>query len=225
MRRYHETKRCPGDLEIYLVSMPPTDLPSNRDIMAMAVITEGGLGVLAVAFGWLLGLNPLDLVTGEWHALAWGVLAALPMLLALAASEHLSCWPFTDINDVVDRLLRPLFAKTTIAELAVVSALAGIGEELMFRGLIQEGLARWIGEPMGVWIALIIASTFFGMLHPMNSAYVLLATFMGFCLGGLWIATGNLLVPIVTHAVYDFLALLWLNRVSPDSPSTPADGN
>ena len=33
---------------------------------------------------------------------------------------------------------------------------------------------------------------------------------MGLLLGGLWIATGNLLVPIVAHAVYDFLALVWL---------------
>ena len=193
--------------------MPPSHLPSNRDIMAMAVLTEGGLGVLAVLIGWALGLNPLELVTGEWHALVWGVLAALPMLLAVALSEHLAFWPFADIADVVDRLLRPLFSKTSILHLAVISALAGIGEELMFRGLIQEGLARWIGEPMGVWIGLVVASVLFGMLHPMNSAYILLATAMGFFLGGLWIATENLLVPITTHAVYDFLAILWIAKV------------
>jgi membrane protease YdiL (CAAX protease family) len=192
------------------VNMSSTDLPSNRDLMAMAVLAEGGLGILAVGVGWFLGMNPLELVTGDWWALAWGCLAALPMLAALALTEYLSFWPFRDINDVVDQLLRPLFAKTSVAKLAVISALAGIGEELMFRGLIQEGLARWIGEPMGVWIALGVASILFGLLHPMNLAYVLLAAVMGLCLGGLWIVTGNLLVPIVSHAVYDFLALLWL---------------
>jgi CAAX protease family protein len=190
--------------------MSPSDLPSNRDLMAMAVLAEGGLGILAVGVGWFFGMNPLELVTGDWWALAWGCFAALPMLGALALTDHLPFWPFDDIADVVDQLLRPLFAKTTVVELAVVSALAGIGEELMFRGLIQEGLARWIGEPAGVWIALVIASVLFGLLHPMNVAYVLLAGTMGLLLGGLWIATDNLLVPIVAHAVYDFLALLWL---------------
>lgn len=200
--------------------MTPSDLPSNRDIMAMAVLTEGGLGALAVLVGWSLGLNPLKLVTGEWHALLWGVLAALPMLLAVALSEHLTFWPFDDIAEVVNQLLRPLFSKTTILELAVISALAGIGEELMFRGLIQEGLARWIGGPMGVWIGLVVASLLFGMLHPMNSAYIVLATVMGLFLGGLWIATENLLVPITTHAVYDFLAILWIARIDKASDDT-----
>ena len=46
--------------------------------MAMAVVTEGGLGVLAIVVGWGLGLNPLELVTGDWWALVWGCLAALP---------------------------------------------------------------------------------------------------------------------------------------------------
>ena len=120
------------------------------------------------------------------------------------ACERFPFWPFNDVTDVVDRLIRPVFAKTSVAELAVISALAGIGEELLFRGLLQEGLSRWIGPPTGVWVALAAASVFFGLLHPMNGAYILLAAVMGLVLGGLWIASGNLLVPIVTHAVYDF---------------------
>ena len=42
-------------------------------------------------------------------------------------------------------------------------------------------------------------------------AYALLATAMGWC-WGLFLVTGNLLAPIVTHALYDFLALLYLVR-------------
>lgn len=192
----------------------PEDRPSQRDLMAMAVLTEGGLGGLAIAVGWWLGVNPLELVTADWWALIWGCLASLPLVGTLTLTERLPFWPFTDIADVVDQLLRPLFARMSLIELAVISALAGIGEELMFRGLIQEGLARWIGEPIGVWIALAVASILFGLLHPMNMAYILLAALMGLCLGGLWIATDNLLVPIVTHAVYDFLALCWLAKMS-----------
>lgn len=176
----------------------------------MAVLMEGGLGLLAVALGWLVGMNPLDLVAGDWWAILWGCLAALPLVAALALSEHLPFWPFDDVAEVVERLIRPVFATLSVVELAVISALAGIGEELLFRGLLQEGLARWIGTPVGVWIALLAASLLFGLLHPMNTAYMALAALMGLALGGLWIATGNLLVPIVTHAAYDFMGLLWL---------------
>ena len=178
--------------------------------MAMAVLMEGGLGLLAIAGGWLVGMNPLDLVAGDLWALLWGCLAALPLVGALVACERFPFWPFNDVTDVVDRLVRPVFAKTSVAELAVISALAGIGEELLFRGLLQEGLSRWIGPPTGVWVALAAASILFGLLHPMNGAYILLAAVMGLVLGGLWIASGNLLVPIATHAVYDFLGLVWL---------------
>ena len=214
------SRLCPAAGSL-LVNISPNDLPSNRNLVTMAVVTEGGLGVLAIVFGWLVGLNPLELVVGDWWALAWGSLAAFPMLGALALSERLPFWPFNDIADVVDGVLRPLFAKSTVAELAVISALAGIGEELLFRGLIQEGLSRWIGEPMGVWIALVLASALFGLLHPMNGAYMLLAAVMGFVLGGLWIATGNLLIPIVAHGVYDFLALVWLVKMN----ESPAEGD
>lgn len=195
------------------MTVQPTDLPGKQQLMATAVGMEGGLGVVAIALGWVLGFNPLELVVADWWAMLWGCLAALPIVGALLATERLPFWPFSDVANVVDRLIRPLFAGSTILELAVISALAGIGEELMFRGLIQEGLARWIGGAMGAWIALPAASILFGLLHPMNWAYVVLAAMIGLFLGGLWIATGNLLVPIVAHGLYDFFALVWLVRI------------
>ncbi|MHB8898802.1 MAG: CPBP family intramembrane glutamic endopeptidase, partial [Thermoguttaceae bacterium] len=178
--------------------------------VAIAVLVEGGLALLAIALGWLLGVNPLHLVAADGRAALWGCLAALPMLAALLLCERLRFWPFSDVSQVVDRLVRPLFAGMTVAELAIISALAGIGEELLFRGLVQEGLSRWIDTPLGPWIALLVASALFGLLHPMSGAYILLAAVMGLLLGGLWLASDNLLTPIVAHAVYDFAGLVWL---------------
>lgn len=195
--------------------MPPSDAPTNKNLLATAVLMEGGLGVLAVALGWLLGWNVLGLARLEWWAVFWGILGAAPMLLALVACAEVPRWPFSDIADVVDRLLRPLFAALPVAELALISVLAGIGEELFFRGLFQAGIAQWLGEPYGPIAGLAAASLVFGLLHPINWAYVVLATAMGFFLGGLWIASGNLLVPILTHGLYDFLALVWLVKIHP----------
>ena len=50
----------------------------------------------------------------------------------------------------------------------------------------------------------------FGLLHAVNVAYAVLATLMGMYLGWLWMTTGNLAVPIVAHAVYDFLRVVYI---------------
>ena len=43
----------------------------------------------------------------------------------------------------------------------------------------------------------------------------MLAGLFGLYLGALWLLTGNLLVAIAAHAVYDFFALLYLVRFQP----------
>jgi len=59
---------------------------------------------------------------------------------------------------------------------------------------------------------LAISSLLFGLCHWISTAYVVMATAMGLLLGGLFLATGNLAAPMVAHALYDFLALLYLTR-------------
>jgi uncharacterized protein len=42
--------------------------------------------------------------------------------------------------------------------------------------------------------------------------YAIIAAFIGAYLGLLWIWTGNLLTPMITHAVYNFVALVYFLR-------------
>jgi hypothetical protein len=60
--------------------------------------------------------------------------------------------------------------------------------------------------------ALIVASIVFGCCHWLNSTYAVLGTLVGIYLGGLLILTDHLLVPIVAHAVYDFVAIVYMVR-------------
>src|SRR5262249_40898930 len=94
------------------------------------------------------------------------------------------------------------------ADLAVISLVAGFGEEMLFRGVMQGVLGRWLGAGYG----LTIAAVAFGLLHLITPTYALLATLCGVYFGGLILLTENLLVVIVPHALYDFLALLYLVR-------------
>jgi hypothetical protein len=198
-------------------------LPTPRNLLLLAVVVEGGLGLVALGLGWLLGNPPLETLDGTPAAAVLGAAAGLPMLLLVWASVRLPVWPFADLLEVVDKLLAPLFARCRLVDLAVISALAGLGEEMLFRGVIQPLAATWVDGPSGPWVGLAVAAVLFGLVHPITFGYVVLAGAMGVYLGWLQIATGNLLVPIVAHAVYDLLALAYLVRIRQRGRPAPLD--
>ena len=111
-------------------------------------------------------------------------------------------------------MLVPLFRECRLLDLAVISALAGLGEEMLFRGVVQQAVADWVDGERGIWVGLALAALLFGLVHMITPTYAVLAGLIGLYLGWIWIATDrNLLVPIVTHAAYDFLALVYLVKV------------
>ena len=195
-------------------------LRTPRNLVLMAVVFEGGLGVVAVALGWVLGYQPLDRVEWTAMALALGTAACLPLMALLWICTRLPIQPFTNLLRVVDEFLVPMFRHCRVLELAVISALAGLGEEMLFRGVIQEVVAG----SLGVWAGLAVAAVLFGLVHLITPTYALLAGLMGVYLGWLWIETGNLLVPITAHAVYDFLALVYLAKIRPLGSDGGYDG-
>ena len=89
-----------------------------------------------------------------------------------------------------------------------ISLIAGISEEAFFRGAIQGSLA----DRVNVILAVVLASALFGAFHLLTWTYAIIAAFIGAYLGMLWIGTGNLLTPMITHAVYDFAALVYFFR-------------
>jgi membrane protease YdiL (CAAX protease family) len=60
--------------------------------------------------------------------------------------------------------------------------------------------------------AVLVASAAFGLAHFLTATYAALAAVAGLYLGTLFLLQGNLVVPIVAHALYDFVALLYLVR-------------
>ncbi|MCE5269280.1 MAG: CPBP family intramembrane metalloprotease [Planctomycetaceae bacterium] len=179
---------------------------------ATAALFEGGLAVLAIALGWLLGQPATAAFHLNLRDTVIGLVATLPPLVAFCLCLKCPIQPLQEVARIVDELIVPLFRDCSILQLAIISALAGLGEEMLFRGVIQTAVAAEIGGPHGPWLGLLVAAMLFGLLHPMTPTYALLATLIGAYLGWLLIATGNLLVPVITHAVYDFLALLYFLR-------------
>jgi uncharacterized protein len=179
----------------------------------MAAVFEASLAVLAVALGWLLGQPPLATFHRDVYHAAVGVAATLPPLALFWLCLKCPWRPFQTITRIFDEVLGPMFRDCRLAELALIAAFAGIGEEMLFRGVVQPAVAEAIGGPHGVLLGLLIAAILFGLLHPITLTYALLAGLIGLYLGWIWLATGNLLTPMVTHGVYDFLALAYLVKV------------
>jgi membrane protease YdiL (CAAX protease family) len=186
-----------------------------------AAAFEAGLAVLAIVLGWVFSQSPSEAIKMNLSGVALGVAAVLPLLGMLFACRKLR-WPAVQaVWRVLDEVVVPMFRACNWIEIAAISLLAGIGEELLFRGLLQSGLAEWSGSflphthagaHLGDWMAVLAAALIFGALHAVNLAYAVLATLMGIYLGWLFLATGNLAVPIIAHGLYDFVALAYILR-------------
>jgi membrane protease YdiL (CAAX protease family) len=108
----------------------------------------------------------------------------------------------------VEVAVRTLLGRASIGELALVSALAGAGEELLFRGVLQPVISHWL-SPIG---GLLVASLLFGLAHSLSVVYFLLATMIGLCFGWMAERWDDVLAPAVSHGLYDFVALVYLLR-------------
>ncbi|QDU39138.1 CAAX amino terminal protease self- immunity [Maioricimonas rarisocia] len=195
---------------------PPLDFNTRRHFLNVAGLVEGGLVLVALLLAALLGMRPLDAIHWQMGDVGWGILAIAPMLLLYVL--------LGDLRDlVVDLLGRPL-SRLYWYDLMLVAAMAGFGEELLFRGVLQPWLAQF-----NATFGLIATNVLFGLAHAVTPVYALFATGVGFYMS--WLADHpggrNLLRPILAHALYDWIALVhivWLyRRRRPFPPSTSSE--
>jgi membrane protease YdiL (CAAX protease family) len=183
------------------------DTEQRQSPLGMALACEVGLGVTALAVGQMVGFWPLEQFAWSALAIGQGLLATVPLAIAMWLATRWPVGPLKALGDLVRDLIVPIFAGVPKWQLAIISIAAGWGEELLFRGLIQAG-AQSQTDSAGFAVAL--ASVIFGLAHPLSTAYVVMAAAIGAYLGWLFVATDNLLPAIVAHAAYDFVALVYL---------------
>ena len=181
---------------------------------AFGCLTE--LALLAIACVAAIILNWQLATTIRWSvpAILWGIGAAVPMLVAFGWALR-TPWPaVANIRRFLEHVVRPIFGAWSVLQLAVISMLAGICEEALFRGVLQA----WLTSIAGPVVGIVAGSVAFGFAHPISRSYIIAATITGLYLGLLFRATGDLLAPILAHAVYDFCALLYFLRYHRSDP-------
>ncbi len=196
--------------------MPVLKHLSRVETLGLALGFEGAILVAAIALGWVIGRSPLSLMVPSWSTAALGVAATLPVLLLFAWTQQSKLPRVAHLREEMTDLLLPFFVSCKPIDIAAISLLAGTGEELLFRGIIQTG----VSELAGVGPGLAVASVIFGLVHLVTPTYALLAGLVGAYLGWLFIVSHNLLLPMIVHSVYDFAALTFLLRRYARDPST-----
>lgn len=214
----------------YVVIME--DALSHRNIAPLAFLFEAALGLLAIGLGSWFDVDPLENVTlgpealrHQAVAVGWGLLATLPMLVGLVVLRKIRQGPLGELNQLVDKQLAPLFVETRLWEFALIALAAGWGEELLFRGWLQALVTRNITGNAGLWMGVLLSAAVFGLCHWISATYAILALLAGIYLGLLFVASGNILTSATTHAVYDFVALVWITRRPPSPAPTDETSN
>lgn len=176
-------------------------------ILTLGIVVEGGLVLLAFAVGWVAGVRPLESFAWRWPAVWWGLAGTAPVFLLFLLSHRYPVGPLENINRFLIEVLGPPLSTCRWYELLLLATLAGIGEELLFRGTLQPWMESW---GWGIVGALVASNVVFGLAHCITPTYAVVAGLIGIYLGLLLDAGGerNLLTPILTHGLYDFLAFV-----------------
>jgi hypothetical protein len=98
--------------------------------------------------------------------------------------------------------VRPILPHTRgeLAHFGLVSVSAGLGEELLFRGFVFA----YLDALVPVVPALVLSSALFGMAHAYQGNRGVLQTgLVGLVLGGFFLLSGSLWVPMLLHAAVD----------------------
>lgn len=136
--------------------------------------------------------------------LGLGILAMIVSApLVLYAYELNRMFPLPEIvrqmeqqtNTTLQALLNMETPWELIANLVLIAFLPAVGEELMFRGILQQQLMRRL---MPAWAALILSAAIFSFIHFQFEGF-LPRMLLGFVLGWVYWRTHNLWVPVTAH--------------------------
>ncbi len=193
---------------------------STSDQPALLVTaTFGGVIVAApIVLAPLAGIDLAAALNASLVTFAAGAAATAPMIAGLLWFMGSKSAPIVRFRN--DRLadLNALGFALTPGRNLLLSLLAGAGEELLFRGVMQASLADYPAI-----LAILLPNVLFGALHARTLSYALIAGVVGTYLGWLAFVTESLAVPILAHAAYDFAALEAARRMM--SASDPLANN
>lgn len=181
----------------------------RRTILILSTVLFVVSGGIAAAGLMLLDVPTDFLAPPTLVTLLAGLLVTVPMLAALQF-VRLSRWKWMhDLWQTPVELIGPAIGGARSGELLLIALMAGVGEELLFRGFLQH----WLMEH-AKWAGLIVPNVVFGLLHWISPVYA-----AGTFLVGVYFSCLLYFVPgvdlwslMLAHTFYDLVALAVLRR-------------
>ena len=183
---------------------PPLKLTQSQFLIGAGLL-EGGLLATAFFLGWLMDYWPTQDL--RWDALdfGYGLAATGPLFLLMFAMLILPGSGVQQIREFLRDTMGPLLIRCRMLDLFFLALLAGLCEEILFRGFLYG----WMSQHNHI-LAVILCNLIFALAHWVTPMYGFLAAMAGLYLTALLAVdpSPNLLLPVTTHTVYDFVAFL-----------------
>jgi len=199
----------PPDGDAQRRPVPPSTAPRTRarlPLVQLALLFYGALLLGALAWAWLAGRSLLwaDEAAAQRGVSPWIDVGAGLLAAALVVWLSRQLTQRTRLGERLAASLRAVLGPLSLGECWWLALLSGVAEEAFFRGALQPQ------------VGLLAASLLFGAAHFVPRRELLpwtgFSIAAGLLLGGLFDATGNLLAPIVAHAVINGVNLRHLTR-------------
>ncbi|MCP4170178.1 MAG: CPBP family intramembrane metalloprotease [Fuerstiella sp.] len=198
---------CPNQLYRIFVTndLPPRQTLTLSQFLIGAGLFEGALLLVAFALGLVVDVHPTAELDWSLQDFGIGLSATVPMLFLLVACLLSKANGLVQIREFLREMLGPLLDRCRIIDILFLALLAGVCEEVLFRGLLYQ----WI-RPWNPTLAIMVCNLLFALAHSITPLYAMLAGFIGLYLTALMTvdSTPNLLIPMTAHVAYDFVAFL-----------------
>jgi uncharacterized protein len=159
------------------------------------------------------------------------MVAALPFVNFLTEMNQRLEFPFSGVEQYLRQmeeqteklmmtLIRADHLGALLVNLFMIALIPAVGEELVFRGLIQRHLTEWFRNPH---VAIIVASAIFSLVHFQIYSF-LPRFFLGLVLGYTFYYGKSIWYPIIAHLANNTLGVLfyyfYMNELTGDSLET-----
>lgn len=172
----------------------------GKRIVRLSALFYGAIILLALLWSYVRGLGLELLGESAAEGLLYGIATAAFTVSAGVVVYRLVPVMRRIASEVGPQVVDPASG----VQLVFVALISGIGEEMLFRGVLQQEFG------------LVVAAIAFGLLHVGPDrrylVWTLWAVFAGFLFGGLYALTGALLAPILAHALHNGVTLILWKR-------------
>jgi membrane protease YdiL (CAAX protease family) len=176
-------------------------------------IVASGIIIGICVSGWVVGCRHLRDFGLEW-SLKWGEDFAFGYIVGLAMySGMVLAGIFAGWISITNIFSGPAWRIPILWTFLIFisSVCIGFREELIFRSLLLTNTAEafrgfdWFNNTRAVVVALVVSSVGFGLLHIGGSvSKVIFSGVFGLLLGGMYVWTRSVAIPIGLHAGWDF---------------------